>query len=108
MSSLSSITPIWVAVLSASAICFILKYLGYSIPKSFLTHPRLERINTLIPVVLLSALIAVQSVSKKAELVVDQRLAGVGVGLIALMLKAPFPIVVISSALTSAIIYRYL
>ena len=38
---------------------------------------------------------------------VDHRLAGVGVALIALFLKAPFPVVVISAAVSSAAIYNW-
>jgi hypothetical protein len=38
---------------------------------------------------------------------IDHRLAGVSVAVIALLLKAPFPIVVLSSAITSAAIYNW-
>jgi hypothetical protein len=56
----------------------------------------------------LSALVAVQSFSEKSKLMIDQRLAGLCVAVIALMLKAPFPIVVISAAVSSAVIYNWL
>ena len=39
---------------------------------------------------------------------IDQRLAGLCVAVIALMLKAPFPIVVISAAISSAAFYNWL
>jgi uncharacterized membrane protein len=48
----------------------------------------------------------VQTVTEKGSWVIDQRLAGVAVALIALMLKAPYFVVVISAALTSALLYR--
>ena len=38
---------------------------------------------------------------------IDHRLAGVGVAVIALVLKAPFPVVVLSAAITSAAIYNW-
>jgi hypothetical protein len=63
------------------------------------------RINALIPIALLSALVGVQTFAQKSQLVIDQRLAGVAVALIALILKAPYFIVVISAAVTSAFIY---
>jgi hypothetical protein len=64
------------------------------------------RINTLIPIALLSALVAVQTFSNKSELVIDQRLAGMGVAVLALVLKAPFPVVVIGSAAASALVFH--
>ena len=98
---------IWIGVIGTSAIAFALKYLGHSVPEKFLTNPRMLRINTLIPVVLLSALVAVQTVAEKSKLVIDQRLAGVAVAVIALALKAPYFVVVISAALTSALLYNF-
>jgi len=48
----------------------------------------------------------VQSFTDKASIVIDQRMAGLGVAVIALLLKAPFPIVVIGAAATSAAIFH--
>lgn len=96
----------WIAVLGTSAIAFGLKYFGHSVPERFLSHPRILRINTLIPIALLSALVAVQTVTDKSKLVIDQRLGGIAVAVIALFLKAPFPVVVIGSATASALLYR--
>jgi hypothetical protein len=99
-------SALWIGVLGTSAIAFALKYLGHSVPEKYLTNPRMLRINTLIPIVLLSALVGVQTIADKSKLVVDQRLAGVAVALIALLLKAPYFVVVISAAVTSAVLYR--
>jgi branched-subunit amino acid transport protein len=99
-------SALWIGVLGTSAIAFALKYLGHSVPEKYLTNPRMLRINTLIPIVLLSALVSVQTIADKSKLVVDQRLAGVAVALIALLLKAPYFVVVISAAVTSAALYR--
>jgi hypothetical protein len=60
-----------------------------------------------VPIVLLSALVAVQTVGNKKELVIDQRLAGVAVALVLLKFKASFPIVVVGAAITSAAIYNW-
>jgi hypothetical protein len=83
-----------------------LKILGYSVPKRFLTHPRTLKINSLIPIALLSALVAVQSFTQGPRLVADQRLAGVGAAVLALILRAPFPVVVVSAAVTSAALFH--
>ena len=101
-------SQIWIAVIGTSAIAFALKYFGHSVPEKYLSHPRALRINTLIPIALLSALVAVQSVTEKSKLVIDQRLAGMAVAVIALLLKAPFPVVVLGSAAASALTFHYL
>lgn len=100
-------TTIWIAVIGTSFIAFGLKYLGHSVPEKYLKNERMLRINTLIPIVLLSALVGVQTVAEKSKLAIDQRLAGVVVACIALALKAPYFVVVISAALTSAAIYNF-
>ena len=97
---------LWIGVLGTSAIAFTLKYLGHSIPEKYLTNPRMLRINTLIPIALLSALVGVQTITEKGKWVIDQRLAGVAVALISLSLKAPYFVVVVSAAITSAALYR--
>lgn len=102
----ASSTAIWIAVLGTSAIAFALKYFGHSVPEKYLANPRMLRINTLIPIALLSALVGVQTLAEKSSLVIDQRLAGVAVAAIALALKAPYFVVVISAALTSAALFR--
>jgi hypothetical protein len=39
---------------------------------------------------------------------IDQRLVGLSVAIFALFLKAPFPVVVLSAAVSSAAVYRWL
>jgi hypothetical protein len=98
----------WIATIGTSVIAFLLKYSGHSVPEKWLSHPRIQRVNTLIPIALLSALVAVQSFSEKSALMIDQRLVGLCVAILALMLKAPFPVVVLSAALSSAAVYNWL
>ena len=96
----------WIATIGTSVIAFALKFSGHSIPAHWLEHPTIQRINALIPIAILSALVGVQTFTEKNKLMIDHRLAGVSVAVIALLLKAPFPIVVLSSAITSAVIYN--
>lgn len=98
----------WIAVIGTSAIAFGLKYFGHSVPERYLSNPRALRINTLIPIALLSALVAVQTFANKSALVIDQRIAGMTVAVIALFLKAPFPVVVIGAAAASAAAFHLL
>ena len=97
---------LWIGVIGTSALAFMLKYLGHSVPEKYLTNPRMLRINTLIPIALLSALVGVQTITQEGKWAIDQRLVGVSVAVIALALKAPYFVVVISAAVTSAILYR--
>jgi branched-subunit amino acid transport protein len=97
----------WIAVIGTSVIAFALKYSGHSVPEKWLSHPRIKNVNALIPIALLSALVAVQTFTEKSTLMIDQRLLGLSVAIIALLLKAPFPIVVISAAASSAMLYRF-
>lgn len=101
-------TIFWVATLGTSLVAFLLKYSGHSVPERWLSHPKIQRINALIPIALLSALVAVQTFSEKSELMIDQRLVGLSVAVLALLLKAPFPVVVLSAALSSAAVYNWL
>ena len=99
-------TPIWIATLVTSFICFVLKLLGYSLPESILNKPIVQRINSLIPIALLSALVAVQTFGIEKSVQIDHRLAGVVVAGIALRFKASFPVMMLLAAITSAAIYN--
>lgn len=98
----------WIATLGTSAVAFVLKYSGHSVPERWLSHPKIQRVNALIPIALLSALVSVQSFSEKSQLMIDQRVVGLSVAIIALFLKAPFPLVVLSAAVSSAAVYHWL
>ncbi len=97
---------LWIATLITSVTCFLLKFVGYSLPESLLNHPIIQRINSLIPIALLSALVAVQTFGADQKIVVDHRLAGVGAAAIALRFKASFPVMMLLAAMVSALIYR--
>ena len=101
-----AMTPIWIATLVTSFICFVLKLLGYSLPESILNRPIVQRINSLIPIALLSALVAVQTFGIEKSVQIDHRLAGVVVAGIALRFKASFPVMMLLAAITSATIYN--
>jgi branched-subunit amino acid transport protein len=101
-----TMNAMWIGIMATSIIAFLLKYLGHSVPERWLSHPRVLKINSMIPIALLSALVAVQTFTSDKTLVIDQRLAGLAVAVIALILRAPFAVVVISAAATSAALYH--
>lgn len=99
---------IWAAILIAGVGSYLLKLAGLSIPSRYFEHPVATRVVDLLPVALLSALIAVQVFATGdthgQHLVVDARAAGLGVAVIALWLRAPFLLVVVLAAATAALL----
>ncbi|HYU83534.1 MAG TPA: AzlD domain-containing protein [Kribbellaceae bacterium] len=95
---------LWVAVLAAGAGCYLLKLLGLSIPHGVLEKPVVRRIAALLPVALLAALVGVQTFGSGRALTVDARLAGLAAAVTALLLRAPFLVVVLAAAATTALL----
>lgn len=96
-------TGIWVAVLATAAGCYLLKLTGLTVPRSVLDNPRVRRFAELIPVALLAALTAVQTLGAGQALAIDPaRLAGLGAAVLALLLRAPFLVVIVVAAGTAA------
>jgi branched-subunit amino acid transport protein len=94
----------WAAVLLTAAGCYLLKLLGLSVPASVLEHPVAHRVADLLPVALLAALVAVQVLADGAALTLDARLVGLGAALVALLLRAPFIVVVLVAAVAAALV----
>jgi branched-subunit amino acid transport protein len=92
----------WPLVLTASVGCYLLKLAGHAVPPSVLGRPRVRRIAALLPVALLAALVAVQTFGAGQALVVDARLPGVAAAAIALVLRAPFLVVVVVAGVVAA------
>lgn len=99
--------PQWIAVIGTSVFAFALKLIGHSVPARWLAHPRIQRINALIPVVLLTALVTINAVTIKTKIIFDHRIAGIAVAVMALALKLPFPVIVAGAAIGSAIAYHF-
>ncbi len=93
----------WTAVLLSGLGCYLLKLAGMSVPPRILSNPVVERVADLLPVALLSALIAVQVFADGTSLVVDARLVGLGAAVVALLLRAPFLVVVVVAAASAAL-----
>ncbi|HEY0950889.1 AzlD domain-containing protein [Nocardioides sp.] len=94
----------WAAVLVAAVGCYLLKLGGLSVPPRVLERPLVERIADLIPVALLSALVAVQVVARGHDLVLDARAAGLAAAVVLLVVRAPFLVVVFGAALVAALV----
>ena len=93
---------IWIAVLATAAGCYAMKLAGLSVPEKVLDSPRVRTVAALLPIALLAALTAVQVFGHGQSVVVDARAAGLGFAVVALMLRAPFLVVVIGAAVVAA------
>ena len=95
---------IWWAIIGAGIGCYVLKLAGVSLPERVLEHPLVERVADLIPVALLAALVAVQVFATGTTLTIDARAGGLAAAVVALVLRAPFLVVVASAAVTTALL----
>ncbi len=92
-------TATWIAVLATAAGCYSLKLAGLTVPQRLLAGPRVRRFAELVPVALLAALSAVQSATSGHAIDLDPaRFAGLGAAFIALLLRAPFLVVIVAAA----------
>jgi hypothetical protein len=92
----------WTAVLVACAACFALKLTGYLVPGRLLERRAAQRLAGLLTVALLAALVGVQTFGGSGGLALDARVAAiVGAG-IALVLRAPYIVVVVLAAAVAA------
>jgi branched-subunit amino acid transport protein len=94
----------WAAIFFTALGCYLLKLAGLSIPDRLLDRPFVRRLADFIPVALLGALVAVQALSTGQDLEIDARLAGFAAGVVALLLRAQFLVVVLVAALTTAVL----
>lgn len=97
----------WWALITACLGCFALKYAGMSIPQRVLEAPAVRQLSLLLPIGLLAALAATQTMADGTRLVIDARLVGVLVAIVAIRLKMPF-IVVVALAAATAVLARHL
>jgi Branched-chain amino acid transport protein (AzlD) len=95
---------LWAGVLVASAACYALKLAGLWLPQAWLQDARIQRIIPLLPIALLSALIATLTFSSGHRIVLDVRVAALAVAAIAVLLRAPFLVVVAAAAATAALL----
>jgi hypothetical protein len=94
----------WTAVLLTAAGCFALKALGWAVPARILDNQRVRRVAMLLPVALLAGLVVVQAFSTGRSLHLDARAAGLAVAVVAVVLRAPFLVVVVLAAATAALL----
>jgi branched-subunit amino acid transport protein len=98
------VSPVWLSVLAVGAATVAFKatgpvLLGRRQLPAWLAGP----VAFLAPAVL-AALVVTQAVGGDRELVVDARLAGLGAGALAVVLRAPLLVIVVVAAATAALV----
>ncbi|MFI7634661.1 AzlD domain-containing protein [Nonomuraea sp. NPDC049400] len=100
---------LWWAIAALCAGCYALKLAGLAAPRRVLEHPAMRRFAELVPVALLAALIAVQMFTEEGGLRVDPaRTAGLGAAVVALLLRAPFLVILAAAAVVTALVRFFL
>ncbi|MHB1210024.1 MAG: AzlD domain-containing protein [Acidimicrobiales bacterium] len=97
----------WTVLIATSALSLAIKWFGYAVPERWLANARLQRINALVPISLLSALVVAQGLVVKTHVVFDHRIVGLLAAVAALFAKAPFPVVVVVAAVSSAVVCHW-
>lgn len=88
-------------VLLAATAVYSWKLLGYLVPERFITQG-LRAFSDRVTVALLAALVGIQGFTANSELVLDARVAALGVAAGMLALRAPYILVVLVAALVAA------
>ncbi len=94
----------WPGVLIASLAALLTKWAGHLLPEALLERALVRRAAAMLPIALLAALMSIQTFWGVGGFTIDARVAGVAVAVIALVLRAPFLVVVLSAAATAALL----
>jgi branched-subunit amino acid transport protein len=95
----------WATILVGSLGCYCLKLVGVSVPESVLAHPRVQRVASLLPVAMLSALIVTDLFDSDRHYHADwHTLAGVAVGAVALWRGRSLLVVFVLAIATTALL----
>jgi branched-subunit amino acid transport protein len=94
----------WLVVITVGGATMAMKALGpVLLGGRELPAPLMAAVRLLAPAVL-AALVVVQALGGDREIIVDERLVGLGAALLALLLRAPLVVVVVVAAATTAIV----
>jgi len=94
----------WTLILLLAAGAYGFKLLGLVIIGSRPMPAAVERCLALVPAALLSAQIVTNTFADGKDLVLDERAAGLAVAVVAAWRKAPFVVVVVLAAATTALL----
>ncbi|MDQ4501318.1 AzlD domain-containing protein [Sinomonas sp. ASV322] len=93
---------LWAWVILASGAAYAIKLLGYLLPRRWMENERMTRIAGTMTIGLLASLTAVNAVAHGQAIAVDARLGALAAAAVALVLRAPFLVVVLVGAAAAA------
>ena len=94
----------WIVVLTVGAITVLFKAAGPVFLGRRTLPPRALALVEVLAPAMLAALVVTQAVGGDEELVIDERLAGVAVAGIAIVLRAPLLVVMVAAATAAALL----
>ncbi|MEU8454052.1 AzlD domain-containing protein [Streptomyces griseoaurantiacus] len=93
---------VWFAIAATAVGAYVVKLAGLLVPQGVLERPLARRLAALLPVALLAALTAQQTFAGGRALVLDARAAGLAAAAVALVLRAPFLLVIAAAVVVTA------
>jgi len=85
-------------ILGACVSAFAIKLCGYFVPRRVLDSPVMSRVAGILTIALLASLVTMNGFTSGQDLVIDARVGALAAAAIALLLRAPFLLVVIAGA----------
>lgn len=94
---------LWWWILAAAAIAYATKMVGYLVPSAWLESPWVLRLSSTVTVGLLAALVMTNTFVSGTAVVLDARVVALAAAAVALVLRAPFLLVVVIGAAAAAL-----
>ena len=94
----------WLVIVVVGSVTMVFKAAGPVLLGNRELPPRVASVVDVLAPAMLAALVVTQTVGGDRELVIDERLAGVVAGGIAVWLRAPLLVVMVVAAVTAALI----
>jgi len=93
---------LWFWVVLASVVALATKLVGYLLPAHWLRRPEMAKLAGAMTVGMLAALVTINAFADGTQLVLDARVGALAVAALILARRAPFLLVVVAGAATSA------
>lgn len=94
----------WLYILAAGIVAFLTKLVGYLVPARVLKSKRMTRVAGTLTIGLLASLTVLNTFANGQQLTFDARIGSLLAAFIALLLRAPFLVVVIVGAAAAALL----
>jgi branched-subunit amino acid transport protein len=94
---------LWIITLASAACSYGIKLVGLCVPRRALDNRRIRTLSDLLPVSLLAALIATQTITAGHHMDLDARALGVACAGVAAWRRAPFLVIVALAAVVTAL-----